>query len=49
MELGPDEFVVVVKNQSVFEAQYGTSINMAGVYTGSLANNGERIKLEDAI
>jgi len=49
MELDPDECVVVVKDQSAFEAQYGTSVNIAGVYTGSLANNGERIKLEDAI
>ncbi|MHC4111478.1 MAG: lamin tail domain-containing protein, partial [Planctomycetota bacterium] len=49
MELDPDEFVVVVKNQIAFEAQYGISVNMAGEYTGSLANNGERIKLVDAI
>ncbi|MHC4694350.1 MAG: lamin tail domain-containing protein, partial [Planctomycetota bacterium] len=48
MELDPDEFVVVVKNQSAFEAQYGTSVNTAGQYTGSLDNNGERIKLVDA-
>ncbi|MBW8039208.1 MAG: hypothetical protein FVQ85_04330 [Planctomycetes bacterium] len=49
MELDPGEHVVVVKNQSVFEAQYGISVNIAGQYTGSLANNGERIKLVDAI
>jgi hypothetical protein len=49
MELDPGEHVVVVKNQSVFQAQYGTGINTAGQYTGSLANDGERIKLEDAI
>ncbi|MHC4694519.1 MAG: lamin tail domain-containing protein, partial [Planctomycetota bacterium] len=49
MELDPGEHVVVVKNQSVFQAQYGTGINTAGQYTGSLANNGERIKLQDAI
>ncbi|MHC4695007.1 MAG: LamG-like jellyroll fold domain-containing protein, partial [Planctomycetota bacterium] len=49
MDLAPGECVVVVKNQSAFEAQYGTSVNTAGVYTGSLANNGERIRLEDAI
>jgi hypothetical protein len=49
MELDPNEFVVVAKDQSAFEAQYGTSVNMAGQYTGSLANDGERIKLVDAI
>jgi hypothetical protein len=48
MELDPNEYVVVVKNQSAFEAQYGTGTNIAGEYTGSLANDGERIKLEDA-
>ncbi|MDH4239774.1 MAG: lamin tail domain-containing protein, partial [Phycisphaerae bacterium] len=49
MELDPDQCVVVVRNQSAFEAKYGTSVNMAGEYTGSLDNNGERIRLEDAI
>jgi hypothetical protein len=49
MELDPNEFVVVAKDQSAFEAKYGTSANVAGQYTGSLANNGERIKLVDAI
>ncbi|MHC4313347.1 MAG: lamin tail domain-containing protein, partial [Planctomycetota bacterium] len=49
MELDPDECVVVVRNQSAFEAKYGTSVKKAGQYIGSLANNGERIKLQDAI
>ncbi|NIP26327.1 MAG: hypothetical protein GWN67_15330, partial [Phycisphaerae bacterium] len=48
MELDPDEYVLVVKNQSEFEAKYGTGIKIAGEYVGSLANDGERIKLEDA-
>ncbi|NIW92254.1 MAG: hypothetical protein GWN20_04970, partial [Phycisphaerae bacterium] len=47
-ELAPDECVVVVRDQSAFEAKYGTGINTAGQYIGSLANNGERIKLQDA-
>jgi hypothetical protein len=47
-ELEPDEYVVVVKDLNAFEAKYGTSIKTAGRYTGSLANNGERIRLEDA-
>ncbi|UCE47167.1 MAG: CotH kinase family protein, partial [Phycisphaerales bacterium] len=44
--------IVVVKNRSAFEAQYGTSAIIAGEYEesgSSLANNGERIKLQDAI
>ncbi len=47
-ELEPGECIVVVRDQSAFEAKYGTSVNMAGSYIGNLANNGERIKLEDA-
>ncbi|MGB2806290.1 MAG: lamin tail domain-containing protein [Sedimentisphaerales bacterium] len=49
MELDPDECVVVVRDESAFEAKYGTSVKMAGQYTGSLANDGERIQLVDAI
>jgi hypothetical protein len=49
MDLDPDECVVVVKENSAFEAQYGASVNVAGEYKGSLANNGEGIKLVDAI
>ena len=48
MELATDECVVVVRDQVAFEVKYGTSVNIAGQYTGSLANNGERIKLQDA-
>jgi hypothetical protein len=48
MELDPDEYVVVVEDQVAFEAKYGTGVNIAGSYTGSLANDGESIKLEDA-
>jgi hypothetical protein len=46
-ELDPDECIVVVRDQGAFEAKYGTGVNTAGHYIGSLANNGERIKLED--
>ncbi|NIQ11129.1 MAG: hypothetical protein GWN67_17985, partial [Phycisphaerae bacterium] len=49
MELDPGECVVVVEDQAAFEARYGTGINTAGQYVGSLANNGERIKLVDPI
>ncbi|NIP27675.1 MAG: hypothetical protein GWN67_24355 [Phycisphaerae bacterium] len=49
IELEPNEFVVVVKDMNAFQDKYGTSVKIAGRYTGSLANNGERIKLVDAI
>jgi hypothetical protein len=49
MELAPGDFVVVVENIDAFESRYGTSIPIAGEYSGKLNNNGERIRLEDAI
>jgi hypothetical protein len=48
MELEANAHVVVVKDLSAFEAQYGVSVNVAGVYTGSLEEDDERIRLEDA-
>ncbi len=41
-------YIVVIKDTSAFEAQYGSSINIAGVYDGSLSNGGETLALEDA-
>ena len=41
--------IVIVQDKTAFEARYGTQINIAGQYTGRLANGGERIRLEDAI
>jgi hypothetical protein len=49
IELDSNDLVVVVKDRNAFEAKYGTSVNIAGQYTGSLANDGESIKLVDAI
>ena len=44
------EYVIVVKDFAAFSSQYPDfSGVIAGQYTGSLANNGERIRLEDAI
>jgi len=45
-ELGPGEFVVIVKNEVAFRAAYDAgSVNMAGEYSGSLSNRGERLLL----
>ena len=49
IDLAAGQYVVVVKDQQAFAAQYGTDINIAGQYSGSLDNSGERIRLEDAI
>jgi hypothetical protein len=49
INLAPNQYIVVVKDPAAFIAQYGASVNIAGQYSGSLANNGERIRFEDAI
>jgi hypothetical protein len=48
-ELAAGDFVVVVKNLPIFQAKYDTGVNVAGQYTGSLENAGERIQMEDAL
>jgi hypothetical protein len=49
MTLAQDEYVLVVQNQAAFEAKYGTGLNLAGQYTGSLENRGEEIDLDDSV
>jgi hypothetical protein len=49
IELVSGGYVMVVKDLAAFQAEYGTGINVAGQYTGSLENAGERIRLEDAV
>jgi len=49
IDLAADEHIVVIQNRSVFEARYGSSVKIAGQYSGRLNNVGERIELEDAI
>jgi len=48
LELAPEEFVLVVRNQAAFDTYYGSGFNIAGQYQGSLANNGEALLLVDA-
>ncbi len=48
IDLTPGQYIVVIKDQQVFTARYGTDINVAGRYSGLLANDGERIRLQDA-
>ncbi|MBN2269174.1 MAG: lamin tail domain-containing protein [Sedimentisphaerales bacterium] len=49
IELGPREYVLVVRNQAAFEAYYqGTSGIIAGEYSGRLDNGGEHVELADA-
>jgi len=49
IELAAGEYVVVVQDRNIFEARYGTNVNIAGQYSGRLNNAGERIELADAI
>jgi hypothetical protein len=46
-QLGPGELVLVVKDRVAFEARYGAGYPIAGEYTGSLSNGGERIVLTE--
>ncbi len=47
--LAAGQYVIVVADRQAFESEYGTGVNIAGEYTGSLENAGERIRLEDAV
>jgi len=48
LELTAGEYILVVKDISAFTARYGIDLNIAGQYSGSLDNRGERIELKDA-
>lgn len=45
--LAPGEFIVVVADTAAFAMRYGSGINVAGAFSGSLANGGEELLLED--
>jgi hypothetical protein len=49
IDLAPGAYIVIVRNLTAFTARYGTEVNTAGQYSGSLNDAGERIELEDAI
>jgi len=48
-ELSPAQYLLVVKDRSAFTAKYGPGLPVAGEYSGSLSNGGERIELQDAL
>lgn len=45
--LNPNQRVILVRNQPVFEARYGTGLSVAGQYAGALDNAGEKLRLCD--
>lgn len=44
--LAPGASVVVVHNRAAFESRYGTGLPVAGEFSGSLANEGDRLMLQ---
>ncbi|MGE5296969.1 MAG: lamin tail domain-containing protein, partial [Solirubrobacterales bacterium] len=48
-ELAPAGYCLLVKDPAAFEAVYGNTLAVAGQYTGSLDNSGEKIELVDAV
>jgi len=47
--LGPNQYLVLVKNRPAFLSRYPTVTNVAGEFTGSLDDAGERLALEGAL
>jgi len=48
-ELAPSRHCLLVKDIAAFEGRYSTGLPVAGQYTGSLSNGGERLTLLDAV
>ncbi len=47
--LEPGEHALIVEDMEAFKARYGSELNIAGEYSGSLDNGGERVRLEDGL
>lgn len=47
--LAPGDSIFVVKNRAAFVSRYGFALPIAGEYTGSLNNGGERVEILDAM
>jgi hypothetical protein len=49
LDLAPGQYVLLVADKAAFESVYGKGLNVAGEYSGSLSNGGERLRLCDAL
>jgi hypothetical protein len=49
INLAPNKYILVVKDLNAFTTKYGQGLPIAGTYTGSLDNAGEKIELQDAV
>ena len=47
--LGPGQYLVLVRNQTAFQSRYPEVTNIAGQYAGALNNAGERLYLQGAL
>lgn len=47
--LSPGQTVLLVRNQAMFTARYGSGFTIAGQFGGALNNGGETLRLEDAV
>src|SRR6185295_4123797 len=45
----PGARTLIVANQAAFESRYGLGLPIAGVFTGSLSDSGEKIRLETGL
>jgi hypothetical protein len=48
VDLAQNKYILVVKDLNAFNEKYGQGLPIAGTYTGSLDNAGEKIQLQDA-
>ena len=44
-----DSYILLVENQTAFEAKYGTGLPVIGTYTGSFSNGKDNIRIKDAL
>ena len=49
VELAPGDVTLIVRDLAIFTSIYGSDHPVAGVYSGKLANSGERLTLVDAL
>ncbi|MES2706848.1 MAG: lamin tail domain-containing protein [Verrucomicrobiota bacterium] len=47
--LAPGARILLVKNQEAFASRYGAGLPVGGVFTGSLDNSGERLRILDGV
>jgi len=49
VNVGPGQYVVIVRDPAAFTARYGAGINIAGVFSDELNDNGGQLRLLDSL